>query len=140
MVVGASTAVDTSSSIAIVGFILGLIPYALGVIAVGTWAGNIRAAYIRQYGRVHRAKLPAGYLEEALDAFDAWGKKDWRDPFRVKHLMLSVRVWPALHERQDDPAIEALRRHALRRSYVFRAYIVISAAIFVLVYILVLGA
>jgi hypothetical protein len=44
--------------------------------------------------------------------------------------MLSVHVWVALHEPQTDPALERLRRVALRRSILFRAYIVLSAAAF----------
>jgi len=53
--------------------------------------------------------------------------------------MLSVHVWPALHEPQTDSALERLRRVALRRSILFRAYIVLSAAAFVIFYWLFLG-
>lgn len=122
---------EARPSDAIVWFLLGLIPYILGVIAVGTWAGSARSAYIRQYSGTRGVRLPAGSLEEALHAFESWGKTKWQDQlFHSKQRMLSVHVWAALHEPQTDPALERLRRVALRRSILFRAYIVLSAAAF----------
>jgi hypothetical protein len=130
-----STTTSATSAGAIIGFLLGSIVYTLGVIAIGTWAGSMRAAYIRRYGSEHGERLPAGYIEEALDAFEAWGKTPMREQLtQSKQRMLSVRVWPVLHERQDDPVMETLRRRAMRRSHLFRAYIVLSAAAFVLLY------
>jgi len=71
MTVSVWSIAEARPSDAIVWFLLGLIPYTLGVIAVGMWAGSVRSGYIRQYSGVRGKRLPAGYLEECLDAFDA---------------------------------------------------------------------
>ncbi len=87
-----------------------------GAVAIISWAGKARAAYIRQYDRLHDATLPAGYIAETVEDFDAIVNKGEIDPFGMHRAERRQRIWAALREPQDDQETERLRLCALRRS------------------------
>jgi len=110
-------AVTTSTShFLVLWVIFGATVVGLSVLALLTWVGSARAAYIRGYNKVHSAKLPAGVLEEWIEDGNAKQDREFFDLFGSKRRARKQRIWAAMEEPQDDPELEALRTQALLRS------------------------
>lgn len=106
----------STNNLLVLWVIFGAAVVGLSLLALLTWVGSARAAYIRRYDKVHRAKLPTGFLEEWIEDTNAKQDREFFDPFGYKRRVRKRRIWTAMEESQDDPELEALRMRALRRS------------------------
>lgn len=100
--------------------ILGAAVVGLCALAVGTWAGSARAAYLRRYNKAHGTNLPAGFLDEMAQEFMVRYENREIDWFGTGRLARQGQIWSALRERQPDAELERLRVPAYRRSLVAR--------------------
>lgn len=102
--------------------ILGVACVGLSALALGTWAGSARAAYIWRYNKAHGTKLPAGYLEEWVRQGTLNRESRRIDPLGIERTQRrqeqATRIWAALDESQADPELERLRLRAQRRNVV----------------------
>lgn len=106
----------SSRAIGVFFLLVGGLVCIVGAVAIVTWTGKARAAYIRQYNQLHSATLPAGYIAEAAEDFDARVNKGEIDLIGMHRAERRQRIWAALREPQDDRETERLRLCALRRS------------------------